>query len=409
MGATKRQRIEEALAGMYQYRYNVLDSSVLFKEKGEESFIQHTNYHMNSIIRKIDKEHGETVTESMYYSIVMSDFTESFHPVKYYFFNHLKELGKSAGTANIEALAATVKVDNPETWYLSLKRWLVASVANGLNDRGCQNHTCIVMTGGMGVGKTTWLMKLCPPSLAPDSIFTGKIDLNLANKDTFMLLATKFIINLDDQLRNLMKKDSETMKTIVTQPEVTIRRPFAKFSETLPRIGNFLASINGDQFLAEDENRRFLPFRVLDIDHTANNLIDMDQVWNEALTLFLDGYKYWWSKEELLEAFPDMQSFAYASDEFELIASHFEIPATKEYSNMAMNASEIMAFLKSKTGIQLSTKKIGEAMKTLKAIQVTVRDGGVPLKKYALIDKSKSDTPRNLMNDVVYNKPTMQV
>jgi len=404
---TKRQRIEEALAARYEFRYNVLTGTIEFRSINEAIFKHHTDYDMNSIIREIDREKGENVSESMYYSIVKSDFTERHHPLKHYFYTFLKDLGQATGTENIQRLADTVTVPNPDEWYLSLKRWLVASVANSLTDKGCQNHTCIVLTGGMGLFKTTWLSNLCPPLLAPDAILTGKIDLNLANKDTFMYLATKFIMNLDDQLRNLMKKDSETMKTLITHPEVSIRRPFAKFSETLPRLANFLASINGDEFLAENENRRFLPFRVKAINIADAQAIDMNQVWNEALTLWKEGYKYWWDKAELEAAFPDMNTFAYASDEMEMITTHFEIPDTRDKANVVMNATEIAAYFKNKTGLILSTKKIGEALKTLQAIQVKVRANGTVLTKYALIDPNLAPPAEHLMKrqEVAINKP----
>lgn len=396
---TKRQRIEEALAARYEFRYNVLTGTIEFRSKTEGVYKYHTDYDMNSIIREIDRV-GENVSEAMYYSIVKSDFTERYHPLKHYFLEYLKDLGEAQGTDNIQKLAATVTVPNPEEWYLSLKRWLVASVANSLTDKGCQNHTCIVFTGGMGLFKTTWLSLLCPPLLAPDAILTGKIDLNLANKDTFMYLATKFIMNLDDQLRNLMKKDSETMKTLITHPEISIRRPFAKFSETLPRIANFVGSINGEDFLAENENRRFLPFRIKAIDINTAQQLNMNLVWNEALALWRSGYKYWWDKEELEAAFPDMNSFAYASDELELLTTHFEVPDSREKANVTMNATEIAAYFKSSSGLVMSTKKIGEALKSLKAIQVKIRQGGTVITKYALIDLSKADKPQNLMRTV---------
>lgn len=402
---TKRQRIEEALAKRYEFRYNVLTGSIEFRGKNEAAYRHHTDYDMNSIIREIDRL-GENVSETMYTSIVKSDFTERYHPMKHYFEVFLKDLGEATGTEHIEKLAATVTVPNPEEWYLSLKRWLVASVANSLTDRGCQNHTCIVLTGPMGTFKTSWLANLCPPLLRPDGIMTGKIDLNLSNKDTFLLLGTKFIVNLDDQLRNLMKKDSETMKTLITHPEISIRRPFSKFSETLSRIANFLASINGEEFLAENENRRFLPFRVQAIDLQTAQEIDLNRVWHEALTLWRSDYKYWWSKDELEAAFPDMNSFAYASDEMEMITTHFEIPETRDRANVTMNATEIAAYFKSKVGLMLSTKKIGEALKTLNAIQVKVRQGQTVLTKYALIDADQPGSADEIRNrhDAALNK-----
>lgn len=382
---SKRQKVETFLTSNFDFRYNVLTGSILYKEKGKEEYSPHGDYEMNSIIRKIDSSEDLAVSESLYYSIIKSDFTPRFHPLRHYFHDYLFSVEYREGA--IKELAETVQVPNSSVLELSLKRWLIASVANALTEKGCQNHTCLVFTGGMGLFKTTWLDMLCPPSLAPDNIYTGKIDLSLQNKDTFTLLGIKFIINLDDQLRNLMKKDSETMKTLITQPEISIRRPFAKFHETLPRIGNFLASINGEEFLAENQNRRFLPFRVRGIDIEKAKSLNMDEVWKEAYVLWKNGVKYWWNEEELNDAFPDMNSFTYATDELESITTYFEIPESKHLSNCFMNATEIASYLKSVSGMIASTKKIGEALKSMGAIVHSVREGNTTVKKYALIRK----------------------
>ena len=171
--STKRQKVEKILAELYEYRYNILDGTIQFRANKEKDYKPHTDYEMNSIVRKVDKK-GETVSDGMYCSIIKSDFTPKFHPVKDYFFTYLPEEYPDQKEGMIQQLADTVKVPNPTEWFITLKRWLVASVANGLTERSCQNHTCIVFTGGQGVGKTTWLSALCPPPLNPDLIYTGK-------------------------------------------------------------------------------------------------------------------------------------------------------------------------------------------------------------------------------------------
>jgi len=401
---SKRQKAELFLAENYDFRFNVLTSTIYYKAKEEENFKPHIDYDMNSIIRKIDAELDLQVSESLYISIVKSDFTPQYHPLKDYFYNYLpKQYAGKSSEGSIEKLAKTVTVPNPFEFHISLKRWLVASVANALSDKGSQNHTCLVFTGGMGLFKTTWLSNLCPPPLNPEMIYTGKIDLSLGNKDTFTLLGIKFIINLDDQLRNLMKRDSETMKTLITHPEISIRRPFSKFHETIPRIGNFLASINGEEFLAENENRRFLPFRIKAINIAEAQSMDMNLVWLDALSLWQGGYKYWWDSDELETAFPDMNSFAYATDELEMITTHFEIVDYRSKANCTMNATEIVAYFKSSVGLVTSSKKIGEALKSLGAIQVKIRSGKQVLTKYALnrLDLPPINSIANPMKETV--------
>ena len=71
-------------------------------------------------------------------------------------------------------LASCVAVRNSQKWLPYLTKWLVAVVANAMDDRECRNHTCLVLTGDQGKIKTTFLDLLCPPALHGYS-YTGKI------------------------------------------------------------------------------------------------------------------------------------------------------------------------------------------------------------------------------------------
>lgn len=394
--ATKLERVEEALAEKYEYRYNVLTSTVEFRNVGSSTWKGHFDYDMNSIIRQINRDIGETVSQASYKGIVQSDYSQKFHPVRDYFNQDLANVTDFDGS--IRRLSETVIMKDQQQQFafrISLRKWVVASVANAMEDIDSQNHTCIVFTGGMGKFKSKWLNNLCPKSLRPAYLFCGKIDLSPQNKDVLNLMVTKFVINLDDQLRNLMKKDSETMKTFITQPEITMRRPYGHFDETYPRLANYVASINGEEFLAENENRRFLPFQVVDILLDQAKEIDMDLVWKEGLELYRAGLacdfsdpdlRYWWLKEELDEAFPNMQDFAFTSDELNLITANYEVPDSREKCNLWANSSEIVSKIKSLTGVVLSSKKVGEAMKSLNAQQHSIRVGKIPVKKWGLFD-----------------------
>lgn len=71
----------------------------------------------------------------------------------------------------ITALADCVSVTNPGKWREYLTKWLVAVVANVMDDRQCRNHTCLVLTGEQGKFKTTFLDLLCPPALSDYPIY----------------------------------------------------------------------------------------------------------------------------------------------------------------------------------------------------------------------------------------------
>lgn len=112
----------------------------------------------------MDKEVDVQTSPENLYSIIESDFSPHINPVQAYF--HSLPIMEEAKKGAITALADCVSVTNPGKWRKYLTKWLVAVVANVMDDRQCRNHTCLVLTGEQGKFKTTFLDLLCPPALS---------------------------------------------------------------------------------------------------------------------------------------------------------------------------------------------------------------------------------------------------
>ena len=167
---SRNERIEEFLREHYAFRYNTVKSRAEFRSSDGE-FLPVTKYRLNSFRRELDRTIGISTSAENLRSMLESDFSERVNPVQAYF----HKLPPATGTQAIDELAATVTVRNALHWSEYLTKWLVGVVANAMNDVGCQNHVCLVLTGEQGKFKTTWLDNLCPRSLA-SYLFTGKID-----------------------------------------------------------------------------------------------------------------------------------------------------------------------------------------------------------------------------------------
>ena len=191
-GPQKLRAKEEYLARAYRFRYNVVKDVVEWGPVGETTFRVLDNYHLNSLVRELEHA-GHAATPDRLMRLLQSDFVPQVDPLHAYF----AQLPAASGTIAIDALAATVQVDDPDEWKAFFTKWLVACAANVLVLDGCHNHTCLVLIGEQGLCKTTWLNLLCPPSLSAQYLFTGKIDPD--NKDTLSLLGENFLLNIDDQ------------------------------------------------------------------------------------------------------------------------------------------------------------------------------------------------------------------
>jgi hypothetical protein len=380
---SRNERIEAFLRERYAFRYNTVKSRTEYRAACSSSvnaagtaggaFQPVTKFCLNSIRRELDRTTGIATSAENVRAILESDFAERVNPVQSYF----RGLPKVTGRKAIARLAATVTVRNPEHWAEYLTKWLVGVAANALCDVGCQNHVCLVLTGEQGKFKTTWLDHLCPASLK-SYLFTGKIDPQ--NKDVLTLIAEYLFINIDDQLKALNKRDENELKNLITTPGVKYRRPYDVYIEEYPHLASFMASVNGNDFLTDPTgSRRFLPFEVVAIDIAAAQAVDMDAVYSEAMGLLQGGYRYWFDDWEIEELHRQSSAFHVQTIEYEMLLQGFEPPPTHPTDDCFMTTSEIMNYLRAYTTLNLSEKRMGEALHKAGFERKSKRVGGNPV------------------------------
>ncbi|ATS06120.1 virulence-associated protein E [Porphyromonas gingivalis] len=358
---SKNIQIEEFLSERYEFRYNTILYRAEYRPRETGNYVAIDRYRINTLKRALDKEINVQTSPENLYSIIESDFSPRINPVQAYF--HSLPIMEEAKKGAITALADCVSVANPEKWREYLTKWLVAVVANAMDDRQCRNHTCLVLTGEQGKFKTTFLDLLCPPALS-DYQYTGKI--YPQKKDVLSLIGQNFIINIDDQLKALNKRDE---------------------IEERPHLASFVASVNGNDFLTDPTgSRRFLPFEVLAIDIERAKTIPMDAVYSEAKALLKDGFRYWFNDEEIAELHRNSEAFQVYTAEMELLLRYFTFPSEAETATKRfyMTNSEIVGYLSCYTRQSLSAKRMGEALRKAGYTRECRRINGNPVYVYAV-------------------------
>lgn len=358
---SKTEMIESYLSEKYEFRFNTIKCKPEMKNllMDEKEFYPLDKYRLNSLKREIDVNGIETSANALK-ELFESDFSTAVNPIQEYF----KELKPNkSDTDYIAELCSTVSVVNANKWKEYLTKWLVAVVANAMTDKGCQNHTCLVLTGGQGKFKTTWLDHLCPRKLSAYN-YTGKIDPH--NKDSQTYIAEFLFINIDDQLRQLNKKDENELKNLITIPSVKYRRPYDPWITEYPHLASFMASVNGNDFLTDPTgSRRFLPFEVANIDIKKAKTLDMDKVWAQAFSLFKSGFVYYFNDEEIQELHEGNKAFQVVSTEEQMIQEFFDLPKHRAEATHYLTNALIQDHIEKHTRAKLMTKKIGEALTRL--------------------------------------------
>ena len=396
--SSKNAEIENYLSTHYEFRYNTVLGKTEYRSKGNSDFVKVGRYEINTLRRELDCDEDIMTSSDNLYSIIESSFSPRINPVQEYF-KELPLIDIGDGSSNggsysgssvptffslkaIPDLASCVVVRNSEKWLPYLTKWLVAVVANAMDDRECLNHTCLVLTGEQGKFKTTFLDLLCPPALRGYS-YTGKI--YPQEKDTLTYIGQNLIVNIDDQLKALNKRDENELKNLITCPMVKYRMPYDKYVEEHPHLASFVASVNGNDFLTDPTgSRRFLPFEVLSIDIKRAKAISMDSVYAEAKALLKSGFRYWFDDDEIAELYRESEDFQVQTAEMELLLCCFEKPAEDE-NYLLMTTTEILTYLGVYTHQPLVAKRMGEALKKAGYIKVSKRrNGGNPIYVYKI-------------------------
>lgn len=353
---------ENYLKSKYDFRYNILTCNTEYKTKKEKHYSDLDRFYFNSILREM-KLGGYAVKKDELEMLLGSDFVKRVDPIK----DYIKTLPPWDGTDHIKKLCGTVDVYNSENWENFFRKWIVAVFANALNDEHCKNHCCLVLTGGQGAYKTTWLNNLCSHGLRK-YIFTGRLDVDVKNKDTFSIMAEHIFVNIDDQLHNLHfhKQREDDLKNLITLQTVKYRRPYDRSVKEYPHLCSFMGSVNRKEFLTDSTgSRRFLSFEVLQIEIDNAKKIDLDKVYSQAIHLLNSGFQYWFAQEEIKTIEANNSTFKANTIEEELLLRYYQKPDGENWGRKFLTSTDIKTKLEEQTKQRVSLHKLGEALTKL--------------------------------------------
>jgi predicted P-loop ATPase len=167
------------------------------------------------------------------------------------------------------------------------RKWLISAVARAFQP-GCKADHCLILEGEQGIGKSTALRELAGPEL-----FTDYVSENLGSKEASILCMGTWIVEFSE-LEALIGKHAkmETIKAFISRTEDRYRPHYARHPIRVDRQCIFAATTNKEIYLLDDSgNRRFWPVKCKQID-TWGISRDREQIWAEAVYLYLDGQKW---------------------------------------------------------------------------------------------------------------------
>jgi predicted P-loop ATPase len=209
------------------------------------------------------------------------------------------------GTDHIKALLSTVELlegENKERFNSIMTMWLVGMIATVHNDdnnisKAVSNDIMpIFYSAEEGIGKTKWFQNLILCSFSSDYFETIRAQSAYENR---MSLYTRMLL-LYDELK-MSKKNEDQLKADITCRSVEITKKYIVDSEQHARRASLCGTTNNPEVLASiASNRRFLVFKIKSC-QWMNNGINYKQVMAQAKALWISGYRFWMTKEEINE------------------------------------------------------------------------------------------------------------
>lgn len=353
------QKIESFIKSRWLFRRNILTGmlEIAIVEEGNLEFKVLDDKAVNTIWREL-RLAGIKVRSNEINSLVNSNFTEDFDPVKSYFDSLPTWDGQ---TDYIRQLSDMVHCGNmsPEEFYTVFKKWFIG-VFKGYFSPESINEAILALIGRQGCFKSTFFRFLLPPELRKYYFEEKAID--AIDKDYELRLARNLLINFDD-MKAINRQNLNKLKAVVTQKFVNVRAPYDRYPKLLPRRASLAATGNEAEFLIDPTgNRRWIVANVDSIDNPHTAEINYEGVYSQAFSLVNSDFQTWFSDEEINQINERNKEFEQTDETYEFILTHFRKPSASDCP-LRLTATDIKSHFPS--NIITSSTKIGLAMKKL--------------------------------------------
>ena len=316
---------------------------------------------VNSLWKEMSQQQEKVVRVQDMYRVIESDFVPEFHPFRYYL-EHLPPWDGQSDYILEMSVSVNVRGDVQEQLLFAeyLKKWLVGMVAGWL-DAKVVNNVILVLIGEQGSYKTTWFNYLLPPE--PSQYFYTKTNAQRMGRDDLLTLAQYGLVCCEE-LDTMRPSELNQLKAAVTMPSIDERAAYAHFHEHRKHIASFCGTGNNVQFLSDPTgNRRWLPFEVQSIMSPRENPFDYVGIYSQAYALYRQGFRFWFSRDEILRLAEHNKQFETPQIEQELVDVFFRKPVGEETGEF-MPVSRAMQIICGNISQHVHVSRLGQAFQT---------------------------------------------
>ena len=284
-----------------------------------------------------------------YYSMA---YQKQFHPVRDYLLSRVWD-----GQDHIEKISQYV-LDRDDLFRLLFTKWMVGAVEKILTPSATAQNPILIFAGPQEMGKSvfvSWLGGVLPE-------YFNSSGIHPEDKDHKILQISVLVWEVKEISGSLRKSEIEAMKGFIDQTRQMIRVPYGRKPIQKWVTASYIGTTNPDGvgFLNDTTgNRRFRVCRLEKIDWDYAKNIDPNQLWAQAVSMFVNGERYGLTADEEKKVNQIKAMFEYEDPIEAYIDELFEV--TKDPNNF-IPAKVVLQVLQRSNAIR-STTDVKDAMR----------------------------------------------
>jgi predicted P-loop ATPase len=284
--------------------------------------------------------------------VIVSEKADTYDPVREW----ISKLPQWDGRDRRGELADRVRTQTPG-WRDNFKIWMRSMVSQWRAGRDAMYgaQMVLMLVGGQGTRKSTFMRMLLPRELSP--FYIDRID--FANKKEALRALSRFLLINIDEYDQISKAQTAFLKHLIQRTDVKERKLYSTTFEQSQRYAAFCATTNSLVPLKDESgSRRYMVVEVdgmIDTDTQGERAIDYPQLYAQIVQEIEQGEEYAFTGEREQQIIAQNADYYETPNVVSLFEDLFRQPQVGD-EVLLKSPTELLTYIKDKKKLNVVTQ-----------------------------------------------------